>query len=852
MIHLLIWWLLLMLLGFAALPITMQFFRFLPERGFAFAKPFALLLWIYPFWLLAVVGFIQNSFGALALMAVLLALVSWGLLRGRGADSVMHWLRANWKYALCVEIVFGVALLAFAYFRAFNPEISGTEKPMEFMFLNSILQSENFPPRDAWLSGYAISYYYLGYVIVAALAKLGNVPSSYAFNMGLIMTYALSAAGAFGLVFNLVAHAQKYAVALRAKVSYAPYVFGVIAVFLVLVIGNLQGVVEVVYNAGIGSREFYAGLNLHNLEEVQPAYQIVSAEDAWWEKFVPRDNWWWWRASRVLNDKDPVSGRHIEVIDEFPAFSFLLGDLHPHVLALPFCVLALAVAFNILSRGQAAQQNSALAVAPTQSPISNLQSQFLTPRMLLTALVVGALGMLNTWDIVTYGVVIVAAFALAQYRAAGKFSRNVLIASALFTAILFAVGYALFLPFYLGFSSQARGIMPQLTKTPLHQYLIMFGLFLFVVASFLAVLLWQRQDKRRALIHSLELAVPFLLVPFVIALAGLLAVTFSPELRELLAGMLNLSQDNATFELLGVYFGALRDHPWVFLLLALLLGLAAGLGRMMLLDANAPQSRTALIFVLLLALVGMLLTFGTEFLFIRDTFGSRMNTVFKLYYQAWLLLAIAAAFGAFYILHSTRGIGRGVWLGAFALLCAASLIYPALAYPNRANYFNAQETPPTLDGWAWVERAFPDDYAAIEWVRANVPRNAVILEASGDQYSFDNRVSVATGIPTVVGWGGHELQWRGTSEVYAPRQEDVERIYKSRNVQETRELLDRYGVDFVIIGGIERSKYQLNSSLVDKFGKLGELVFEQGPMRIYQVNALSKMNLTGSRVADNN
>ena len=95
MLYLLIWWALLVLLGFAALPITMRFLRFLPDRGYAFAKPLALLLWIYPFWLLAVLGFIQNSFGALAIMVVAIAIVAWGLVRGKGQDSVLAWLRAD-------------------------------------------------------------------------------------------------------------------------------------------------------------------------------------------------------------------------------------------------------------------------------------------------------------------------------------------------------------------------------------------------------------------------------------------------------------------------------------------------------------------------------------------------------------------------------------------------------------------------------------------------------------------------------------------------------------------------------------------------------------------------------------
>lgn len=817
MIYLIVWWALVVLIGFATLPVTMWFLRFLPDRGYALAKPVGLLLWVYPFWLLAVFGFIHNSVGALVFLLALTVIASWGVLRGRGQDSVLAWLREHWRYMLIVEVVFGIALLAFAYYRAFNPEISGTEKPMEFMFLNSILASDTFPPRDAWLSGYAISYYYLGYVIVAALAKLGNIPSSYAFNLGLIMTFALTAVGAFGLTFNIVKRAQKDDEDKGPRRSRAPYVFGVIAVFLVLVIGNLQGVVEVAYNANIGSREFYKELNLHSLDTVEPS-----------GTGIPEDYYWWWRASRVLNDKSPVDGSPIEVIDEFPAFSFLLGDLHPHVLALPFCVLALAVAFNLFLSGTRAITN-----------IQEALGSFLRPRMLLTALLVGALGMLNTWDIVTYGVVIAAVFAIVQYRAAGKVTAWMLASSIAFLVLLFVGGYVLFLPFYLGFTSQARGVMPQLTKTPLHQYLIMFGFFIFVIASLVILLISHQPNKRRMVRDWIEFALPLLAVPLVIALGGALAVTFVDSVRDQIASALNLSSPTGMGELLGIYFGALLGNPGVFVLLVLLIGSIAALGRMELFNKEGTSSRTVLVFALLLALIGLILTFGTEFLFIRDTFGSRMNTVFKLYYQAWLLLAMAATIGAFYVWHTARGAGRAIWIAAFGVLFAASLVYSAFAFPTRANYFNAQETPPTLDGWRWVQNTFPDDYAGIEWVRSNVPRDAIILEAAGDQYSFDDRVSVATGIPTLVGWGGHELQWRGTDEVYGPRTQDVEEIYKSRDLKQTQDLLTKYNVDYVIVGGIERKKYQLNSSLVDKFGKIGDMVFEQGSMRIYRVGQVT-------------
>src|SRR3954451_18680439 len=105
MIYLLLWWLMLLLLGFAALPITMRFLRFLPDKGYTFAKPLALLGWVYPFWLLGVLGFLHNTFGALAFLLVVLAIASWTLLRGRGNDSVIAWLRTHWRYVLIVELV---------------------------------------------------------------------------------------------------------------------------------------------------------------------------------------------------------------------------------------------------------------------------------------------------------------------------------------------------------------------------------------------------------------------------------------------------------------------------------------------------------------------------------------------------------------------------------------------------------------------------------------------------------------------------------------------------------------------------------------------------------------------------
>jgi uncharacterized membrane protein len=214
-----------------------------------------------------------------------------------------------------------------------------------------------------------------------------------------------------------------------------------------------------------------------------------------------------------------------------------------------------------------------------------------------------------------------------------------------------------------------------------------------------------------------------------------------------------------------------------------------------------------------------------------------MNTVFKLYYQSWALFAIASAFGAYYIWQNARGVARAVWVGTFGVLFALSLLYPLLAVPSRTNDFkvDAKAGIPTLDGTRWIKNSNPDDYAAIQWMNTNAPDDAVILEAPGPQYSFYDRVSVATGLATVLGWGGHELQWRGNYDASGKREQDVQRIYKAIDPNEARTLLQQYAVDYVIVGSLEREKYSLNQIMIDKFARIGQLVFNQGSLRIYQI-----------------
>jgi len=207
-----------------------------------------------------------------------------------------------------------------------------------------------------------------------------------------------------------------------------------------------------------------------------------------------------------------------------------------------------------------------------------------------------------------------------------------------------------------------------------------------------------------------------------------------------------------------------------------------------------------------------------------------MNTVFKFYYQTWALWGVAGACAIGWLLEDS-----GVWMpfriftGAItALLAAAGLVYPFMALSTVGD-----PAHPTLDGTAWVEQQSPDDYAAIQWLNQNVSDTPVILEAPGQSYRPDlSRVSAYTGLPTVLGWPGHELQWRGDYEEAGRREPDVKTIYTTREAQEALTLMDKYAISYVYVGPAEQSLYPAYG--LNKFETMLDVAFRQGSVTNYR------------------
>jgi uncharacterized membrane protein len=232
-----------------------------------------------------------------------------------------------------------------------------------------------------------------------------------------------------------------------------------------------------------------------------------------------------------------------------------------------------------------------------------------------------------------------------------------------------------------------------------------------------------------------------------------------------------------------------------------------------------------------------------------------MNTIFKFYYQAWLIWSVLAGYAVWWLLAGRRTKDEGRWRQAkqktssivyrlssivgvvlFLTLLAGALVYPALT----AGKTFRDDQRIGLDGKTPPEHT-PEGAAAIAWLRANAPADAVILEAVGDDYDGRgvgaNAVSASTGLATVLGWAGHQQQWRGgdppTFAQIELRRADVTEIYSGTDTLKAAELLKKYNVGYIYSGVAEQATYaQLDPN---KLAQLGDPVFQQGNVTIYRV-----------------
>ena len=775
-----LWWYAATLIAtIACLPMSLFLFRRTMGQGAGFARPIAMLLTIWPVW------FLSHMFDEVGMwngpilwgFLVLIGVIGWIQISRRKIitrETVFHYVVA--------ELVFLIVFIAALWFRGFGPQITDTEKPGELMMLSSVMHSSNMPPSDAWLSGHSLNYYYLGYAIFGGFGKMTSLAPAEVFNLALITTFATAFVAAAGLVATVLG---------RFYGEWSARIGGIIAATMLLLFGNPWSTMKIL--RGESGNGYWDGIG--------------------------------WDASRLIRDSHkPDYGYN--PITEFPSFSFILGDLHPHVMALPFAVTALGLAWALLTLGPVAEGESFWR-----------RESF---RIFVAGAFLGSLYALNSWDFPTYAGIAAFALILGTMGLGWKSQVGAL-------AILGAGAIIPWIPFHLNFVAPASpvdsafgdvfgnipivggvlesiGLYRGLATTP-GEFLSIFG---FQYVALIALLIGEA-IRRRSPIVSMRLRREGER-PYHDPVSGYLALGF---------GVLCLLGAIVVPVHLLIFCGLPVIVIWLLLER----------------DARLTPANVSLVlfaFALLLLLI-------PEFFYISDIYtGSRMNTVFKVSYQVWLLMSVASGIGLVALWKSIRfnAVLRVAMPAVTAAVLVLGLGYPVVAGQQWLDWRNPTREWSGIDGLQYLKTA-PDspeaaEYEAIVWLREHADTDDVILTAGGGEWDGAvARISGATGVPTLIGWTGHERQWHlGDDAALAEipsRVGDIDAMYAG---PPDPALLDKYGITFIYMGPIEvqgsnyagsapRDGYMAQNPVPTAGdpafpGDGWELVFEQGDVRIYQ------------------
>ncbi len=669
----------LLLLQAVALPLLFFVSRHFPhvvDAAWSFGRFVVLLVVSWLVWHLAFLGLPVNTMIGINSIFFVVAGVSWYLAWHfflREKNFLRAFFARYGKIILIEELVFLVAMVFLFAMRSFQPEILGLEKFMDAGFIQAYLKSPTLPAADIWYAGSSINYYSFGQFYHSVLLQLWQVDLRYGYNLLLIFLFALFCTQLFSIGLNLRMNlwtgVLKKPVAPRLKTGILA---GLLTVLLVAVGGN--------------------------------------GHTIWhFMKYKNFAGYWYPDATRFIE----------RTIHEFPAYSFVVSDLHAHVLSLPINVLVLFIIFLWFREVLAGKL-----VTKLKHFRQLLAQQSVIGLSVVIGSLLGTLVMTNTWDILIHGALLVILGLLLLWRDR-RFFWHLLV-----SALLIAAATAALAGFWLWhFTPISSGLALATEHTPLWQ----------LVALWLPHVLWAT------------------------GLMVLVARFWSKQAKSSLAAV-----------------------P--------LLGLA------------------------LLLLVIFLISFPELFYF-KDIYTTypRANTMFKLVFQGFMFLGLLVA------LSLTSIPWRRVW---WLLPVAATFLYFTVwMYPYHAyrSYYGDWRNYQGLDGLAWFERKYPQDFLLTNYLLKQEPVQVNIVEAVGESYSEFARVSAFSGMPTILGWRVHEWLWRAGWDGPGRRTSEVETIYTKPTSEQAATYLSNYQVRYIVIGSKEKEAYPK----LDLKGllSLGEIVF---------------------------
>ncbi len=763
-IYLLQWWGMFFLIGGAFFPFVTKFFPHFVDKGYIFSKTLGIAAISYLIFLLGLSHILpfNKITGVVILLIIVSIYVFLALIlpsvRKREYNGLRETIRNNWYILLLEEVLFLLAIAFWSYIRSFSPDIHGLEKFMDFGFINSILRAEYFPPKDMWLPPFAINYYYFGHLVTAVLTKISGIPSSISYNLMLATIFAFCFTASFSIATTLSSLVfSKTHVSQRIRLLAS----GLLTAGLVALAGNLHVI--------------YTLFKPYENENPVPPWQLV------FSPFAFPNNYWYPNATRFIHN----------TIHEFPIYSWIVADLHGHVLDIPFVLLTIAVLLSLFLK-------------------LTKQDVILKPEGLKD---------------------------LRHHRKINwilRFAQNDIIGN-----LKFDIGYLILIGFLLA-------VMYMTNAWDGFIYFLLTGLVLFS-----ATLLHRNTTTLfSGLLRTAITITPAMLVVGITF--AFFSLPFSVNFKPFVSGIGILCGSDILGPILGGatnvgLFLFEENHcqhsPW-WQLLILYGFFYFFIAAFMVYILKLTKLNRSDLFVLILIVLGTFLIVIPEFIYVKDIYPAhyRANTMFKLVFQSFIMLSIASGYIFVRTVSSIRykvlSI-KGKILATCYLLLATSLFVLVFTYPRLAtySYYGNLKTPSGLDGMTYLKTLYPEDYAAINWINQNISGQPVMLEAQGDSYTDHGRISANTGLPTVLGWTVHEWLWRGKYDggvdAPAPRIGEIQKMYESDNLSETKKLLDKYGVEYVYIGGLERQKYpNINE---EKFNQLGKVIYKINNTKIYQL-----------------
>ncbi|HNB51000.1 MAG TPA: DUF2298 domain-containing protein [Anaerolineales bacterium] len=835
-VTILVWYGAVTLLGLITYPLMRLALPGLDDRGYPLARTAGVVILAYMVWL---AGSYEIPVLRVTIWMAVMIMAIVGLLLGFfQSKAIRREIADKWRYFLTVE---GLTLAFFLFLlvvRMANPDLwhpwKGGEKPMDFAYLNAVIRSTTYPPYDPWFSGGYINYYYYGFVMVGVLVKWLGVVPAIAYNLILPTLFSMLAMGVFSIGWNLtkatLASQQDSVSSIQPSESSEgdvpetpittnkypipnhkslPYLIGLAAAIGITILGNLgtpQMILRGYERLGMPPEVSYPEQfndTFFLTKWVWAAKGFGKVLDGQSLPYSIGD--WYWIPSRAI----PAPGE-VEPITEFPFFTFLYADLHAHMMALPVTVLALAwVVAVVLGRGR---WENAVGVGLS---------------FLLAGIAIGALRPTNTWDFPTYLALGVIGWLYAVWRGdqrEGLLPASLvrLIKAVVGTGVLVLLAVTLYQPFMdwyaLGYT---KVVVWEGTHTPLNAYLVHWGLFLFLIVSWMV---WETLDWMATTPISALRALKVWFIVVVLGVIGLLGTI--------------------------AYLMIKMDASISWLVLSLALWAAILLFR--------PGMSDAKRLVLFLVGTGLVLTQVVEIVVLFGDIG-RMNTVFKFYIQVWILFGVSATASLVWLIVEARGALRSylevlytplkwVWQVALTVMVLGAALYPLMAGMAKIKDRMAENSPFTLNGQAYlniarynyngVDMPLSEDYRAMQWLEQNVTGSPTIVEAQLVEYNWGSRFAINTGLPAVLGWNWHQRQQRTAHDADVwQRSTEIAQFYESTDAQAVADFLNRYDVRYIVVGQLERAAYKAEG--IAKFelwnGQYWHELYRDGQTVIYEV-----------------